>query len=69
MLPPLSKSELESFARKQKKKGVIYISRIPPGMSVPKVKHVLESFGRVERIFLNDATQSSTSKTSNSEFC
>ena len=56
VLKPLSKAELDAFAAKQKKRGVIYISRIPPGMTVPKVKHLLESFGTVDRIFLHDGT-------------
>ncbi|PWN31056.1 hypothetical protein BDZ90DRAFT_205408, partial [Jaminaea rosea] len=40
--------------RKQRKRGIIYISRIPPGMTPPKVRHLLSGFGEVERIFLQD---------------
>lgn len=50
----LSAKELEAFERKQRKRGIIYISRIPPGMTVPKVRHLLSGFGQVERIFLHD---------------
>ncbi|KDN39164.1 hypothetical protein K437DRAFT_213358, partial [Tilletiaria anomala UBC 951] len=56
VLKPLSKEDLERFERKQRKKGVIYISHLPHGMTVPKVKHLLGSFGEVERIFLQDGT-------------
>ncbi|CAO1635995.1 unnamed protein product [Sympodiomycopsis kandeliae] len=51
----LSAKELEAFERKQRKRGIIYISRIPPGMTVPKVRHLLSGFGEVERIFLHDS--------------
>ena len=50
----LTPKELEAFERKQRKRGIIYISRIPPGMTVPKVRHLLSGFGQVERIFLHD---------------
>lgn len=56
LLKPLSKAELEAFERKQKKRGVIYISHIPHGMTVAKVKHLLEGFGEVDRIFLHDGS-------------
>lgn len=56
ILKPLSKAELEAFERKQKKRGVIYISHIPHGMTVAKVKHLLEGFGEVDRIFLHDGS-------------
>lgn len=56
--PPLPSSltskELAAFDRKQRKRGIIYISRIPPGMTPPKVRHLLSGFGEVERIFLQD---------------
>lgn len=57
VLKPLSKEELESFERKEKKKGIIYISRIPYGMTVSKVRHLLSGFGDVDRIFLQDGRE------------
>lgn len=51
---PLTADELEDLQRKQKKRGIIYISRIPPGMTPPKVRHLLSGFGEVERIYLQD---------------
>ncbi|KAK0525445.1 RNA-binding ATPase activator esf2 [Tilletia horrida] len=57
IVQPLSKSELEAYQRKQRKKGIIYISSIPHGMTPPKVRHLLGGFGDIERIYLHDGTQ------------
>lgn len=54
LVKPLSKDELQAFEKKHKKRGIIYISRIPPGMTPPKVRHLLSNFGEVERIYLQD---------------
>lgn len=54
LIPTLTPKELEAFERKQRKRGIIYISRIPPGMTPPKVRHLLSGFGEVERIYLQD---------------
>lgn len=54
IMAPLSKKELATFESKQRKRGIIYISRIPPGMTPPKVRHLLSGFGEVERIYLQD---------------
>lgn len=32
--------------------GLIYLSRIPPGMGPSKVKHLLSAYGEVGRVFL-----------------
>lgn len=54
IMAPLSQKELASFESKQRKRGIIYIGRIPPGMTPPKVRHLLSGFGEVERIYLQD---------------
>lgn len=54
VVKPLSKSELEAFEKKERKKGIIWISRIPYGMTVAKVRHLLSGFGDVDRIYLQD---------------
>lgn len=54
VVTPLSKEELDAFEKKQKRRGIVYISRIPPGMTPPKVRHLLSYFGEVERIYLQD---------------
>ncbi|GAA5866604.1 hypothetical protein JCM8547_005473 [Rhodosporidiobolus lusitaniae] len=38
--------------KKAKTPGLIYLSRIPPGMGPGKVKHLLSQFGEVGRIYL-----------------
>ncbi|GAA5904554.1 RNA-binding ATPase activator ESF2 [Sporobolomyces salmoneus] len=38
--------------KKVKQPGLIYLSRIPPGMGPGKVKHLLSQFGEVGRIYL-----------------
>ncbi|KAM0789102.1 hypothetical protein ACM66B_003158 [Microbotryomycetes sp. NB124-2] len=46
--------------------GLVYLSRIPPGMGPPKVKHLLSAYGDVGRIYLaradKDAGASASSK-------
>lgn len=54
---PLTQAELEAFERKERKKGIVYISRIPPGMTPPKVRHLLSGFGDVERVYLQDGSK------------
>ncbi len=59
---PLSTSELEAFNKKQRKLGIIYISRIPPGMTPAKVRHILSNFGELGRIYLQDGNKTSGDK-------
>ena len=46
----LSLTETENFNEKLKKRGVIYIARIPPKMTPTKVKALLQEFGEVTRV-------------------
>ncbi|KAL3940134.1 MAG: hypothetical protein SGARI_001110, partial [Bacillariaceae sp.] len=48
----LSLTETENFNEKLKKRGVIYIARIPPKMTPTKVKALLQEFGEVTRVYL-----------------
>ena len=41
-----------SFRDKEKKKGVIYLSRIPPSMNPDQLRTLLEVYGKIGRIFL-----------------
>ena len=50
--PVLSKEKLEKYQQKQRKRGIIYISRIPPGMTPAKVRHIFSQFGEVDRMYL-----------------
>ncbi|XP_060064458.1 activator of basal transcription 1-like [Ylistrum balloti] len=55
-----------SSITKQKKKevvpGVIYLSRIPPFMSVKKIRDIFSEFGEVERIFLQPNERGANTK-------
>lgn len=37
--------------KKKKTPGIVYISRIPPGMTPHKVRHLMEHWGEVGRVF------------------
>lgn len=56
VIKPLSASELEAFKKKQRKLGIIYISRIPHGMTPAKVRHILSNMGELGRIYLQDGS-------------
>lgn len=49
----LSTKKLAKTLAKQKKSGVVYISRIPPFMKPVKLRQILSRFGEVNRIFLS----------------
>ncbi|KAG6811247.1 hypothetical protein H0H92_008365 [Tricholoma furcatifolium] len=49
---PLTREALEEFQRIQERAGVIYISRIPPGMRPTKVRHLMTKYGDVGRVYL-----------------
>ncbi|ORY74531.1 hypothetical protein BCR35DRAFT_306674 [Leucosporidium creatinivorum] len=38
--------------KSKKQPGLIYLSRIPPGMGPSKVKHLLSAYGEVGRVYL-----------------
>jgi len=48
----LSEEALVRYREAQERAGVIYISRIPPGMSPNKVRHLMSAYGEVGRVFL-----------------
>lgn len=50
-LQPMTKARLEQFTRDHRRSGVVYMSRIPPYMKPPKVKHMLGKFGEIGRIY------------------
>lgn len=49
---PLTREALAAFNMAQVRSGVIYISRIPPGMQPAKVRHLLSQYGEVGRVYL-----------------
>ncbi|KAF8164886.1 hypothetical protein B0H34DRAFT_687011 [Crassisporium funariophilum] len=51
-LKPLTPEALAAFKAAQDRAGVIYISRIPPGMRPAKVRHLMSSYGAIGRVYL-----------------
>ncbi|KAJ7229102.1 hypothetical protein GGX14DRAFT_616769 [Mycena pura] len=49
---PLTKEALSAFQEAQNRAGVVYISRIPPGMRPTKVRHLMSVHGEVARVYL-----------------
>lgn len=52
VIKPLTPEALAAFQAAQNKAGVIYISRIPPGMRPMKVRHLMSQYGDVGRVYL-----------------
>ncbi|KAG5639153.1 hypothetical protein H0H81_006412 [Sphagnurus paluster] len=52
VVKPLTREALEEFKRIQDRAGVIYISRIPPGMRPAKVRHLMSMHGEIGRVYL-----------------
>jgi ESF2/ABP1 family protein len=52
IVKPLTPNALAAFKAAQEGAGVIYISRIPPGMRPAKVRHLMGAYGEVGRVYL-----------------
>lgn len=52
VVKPLTPEDLAKFKAAQEKTGVVYISRIPPGMRPTKVRHLMTAYGEVGRVYL-----------------
>jgi hypothetical protein len=52
IVKPLTREALAAFQAAQNRAGVIYISRIPPGMRPTKVRHLMSAYGDVGRVYL-----------------
>ncbi|KAH8086886.1 hypothetical protein HD553DRAFT_331139 [Filobasidium floriforme] len=62
---PLSDSPIaEASPSNKPTPGIIYISRLPPGMTPQKVKHLMSSYGDIGRVYAQrkDAPTESTTK-------
>lgn len=53
-LKPLNKKKVESYNEGLKKRGVVYLSRVPPFMKPAKIKHLMEQHGVVSRVSLGN---------------
>ena len=49
---PLTPEALAAFKAAKERTGVIYISRIPPGMRPTKVRHLMSQYGEVGKVYL-----------------
>lgn len=49
---PMSADELKAYNAAQARRGVIYLSRVPPFMRPVKLRHLLSPYGAVDRIYL-----------------
>jgi ESF2/ABP1 family protein len=52
IVKPLTPEALKAFNAAQAKTGVVYISRIPPGMRPTKVRHLMGQHGEIGRVYL-----------------
>jgi len=52
VVQPLTPEALAAFNAAQEKAGIIYISRIPPGMRPTKVRHLMSAYGEIGRVYL-----------------
>ncbi|GLE02311.1 hypothetical protein PINS_up011149 [Pythium insidiosum] len=48
----LSTKKLEEYRERAAKRGVVYISRVPPFMKPEKLKHLLGQYGAINRVYL-----------------
>jgi len=52
VVKPLTPEALAAFKAAQERTGVVYISRIPPGMRPSKVRHLMSAYGEIGRVYL-----------------
>jgi ESF2/ABP1 family protein len=60
IVKPLTAESLAKFEAAQEKTGIIYISRIPPGMRPSKVRHLMSQYGEIGRVYLQQEGQLSS---------
>ena len=58
VVKPLTSEALAAYKAAQDRAGVIYVSRIPPGMQPPKVRHLLSAYGDIGRVYLQPEGES-----------
>ena len=52
VVKPLTPEDLAAYNAAQERAGIIYISRIPPGMRPAKVRHLMSAYGEVGKVYL-----------------
>eukprot|EP00002_Diphylleia_rotans_P029206 TRINITY_DN5936_c0_g1_i1.p1 TRINITY_DN5936_c0_g1~~TRINITY_DN5936_c0_g1_i1.p1 ORF type:complete len:333 (-),score=118.43 TRINITY_DN5936_c0_g1_i1:161-1159(-) len=48
----LSKKKLDKYRKEESRKGIVYLSKIPPYMKPEKLRHLMSQFGQIGRIYL-----------------
>ena len=48
---PSIKPEMKRKKRPTRTAGIVYISRVPPGMTPQKVRHLMERWGEVGKVY------------------
>jgi len=51
VVKPMSKESLEAYHEAAERRGVIYVSRLPPGMKPQKLRSVMAQYGEVLRVY------------------
>lgn len=49
-------SKTSILQKKKKKRGIIYLSTIPPYMNVAKIREIFSQYGEIGRIYLQPTT-------------
>jgi ESF2/ABP1 family protein len=49
---PEGLTDIHAYNAEKQKRGVVYVSRVPPFMKVPKLRHLLSPYGAIGRIYL-----------------
>ena len=52
ILQPVTPEALAAFEEAQRKAGIVYVSRIPPGMRPQKIRQIMSAYGEVGRAYL-----------------
>ncbi|KAJ2807697.1 RNA-binding ATPase activator esf2 [Coemansia guatemalensis] len=53
----LSEKEVRQAQKRERKSGVVYMSRVPPYMKPIKVRHMLEKYAQIGRIYLIEESE------------
>ena len=48
----LDPEKLKAFEETDRRRGVVYVSRIPPFLKPIKLRHMLEQFAKIGRVYL-----------------
>ncbi len=48
----LEPEKLEAFEAAEHRKGLVYISRVPPFMKPAKLRHLMEPYGAIGKIYM-----------------